>query len=321
MYEFCTYFDQHYLLRGITLYRSLQQHCATFRLHVLCMDQQTYNVIKSLHSDNLIPIQLQQLEQWQPQLLHAKGNREKVEYFFTLTPHLPQYLLQQNPKLDTITYLDADMLFFSSPAPLFAEMGDGPLLYFEHRFPPHLRKNEKYGRFNVEYLTFRNNAEGNACLERWASQCLEWCRDKLEDHRYADQKYLDEWPSRYPNGVIAEHPGAGVAPWNWGSGEFKLKDNCMQVDGETLIFYHYHALKILSPHWVSLGMARYGRMPRFMARFFYYRYLSELKDSQQWLAKRDIAVQLTDSAVQRVGHFLLRTIISASLRGQLMKIP
>ncbi|MGO8085215.1 hypothetical protein [Rhizobium leguminosarum] len=30
-----------------------------------------------------------------------------------------------------------------------------------------------------------------------------------------DQKYLDEWPDLYANCHIIEHPGAGVAPWNY----------------------------------------------------------------------------------------------------------
>lgn len=320
MYHFCTYFNKHYLLRGLALFRSLQRHCDDFRLHVLCLDQETYSTLETLAQDRLRPLPLTQLEQAEPRLLSAKANRRPIEYFFTLTPHLPRYLFDLHPAPDLVTYLDADLLFFSSPAPLFEELGDAPLLYFEHRFPPALKKNEKFGRFNVQYLSFRNNEDGRACLDRWGAQCRDWCYDRLENDRFADQKYLDQWPRLYPNGVIAEHPGAGVGPWNWATSRLTVDGQSILADGRPLIFYHYHALKILGEHWVSLGMARYGRMPEALAGPIYGAYLDELRASRRWLAGHGIELPLADRAVLRIGHNMLRTLTSALLRRQLMRV-
>ena len=49
MYHFCTYFDSNYLLRGITLYRSLAKHCKKpFRFYALCLDEDAFSALTKL---------------------------------------------------------------------------------------------------------------------------------------------------------------------------------------------------------------------------------------------------------------------------------
>ena len=90
-----------------------------------------------------------------------------------------------------ITYLDADLYFYGSPEPIFTELGDRSILVIEHRYPGRLKGNDRFGLFNVRYEPSGMTASGLACLERWGDQCLEWCYDRDEATRYADQKYLD----------------------------------------------------------------------------------------------------------------------------------
>ncbi|MGO8624669.1 hypothetical protein ACC817_36030, partial [Rhizobium ruizarguesonis] len=93
--------------------------------------------------------------------------------------------------------------------PIFDEIGNSSIAIIAHRFAPRLQNREVNGRLCVEWVSFRRDEEGMRCLARWREQCIEWCDYRLEDGKMGDQKYLDEWPDRYPNCHIIEHPGAG----------------------------------------------------------------------------------------------------------------
>jgi hypothetical protein len=164
-------------------------------------------------------------------------------------------VLQNNPQIDFITYLDADLLFYSPVQPLFDEIGDSSIAIIEHRFTPRLQDREVNGRFCVEWVSFRRDKEGMACLSRWREQCIEWCYYRLEEGRMGDQKYLDEWPDRYPSCHILQHPGAGIAPWNYAQYAFGWdQSGGITVQGAPLIFYHFHQFQLLdSGHFDRLS--------------------------------------------------------------------
>src|SRR5688572_27556634 len=125
MVYFCTYFDQHYLPRALALYDSLQKHCPDFKLWALCMDQAAFALLTQRQLPEVYTIALEEFERDDELLLIAKQNRSKIEYYFTCTPSLPLYVLEQWQEVDMITYVDADLYLFSTPQPLFDEMQNG----------------------------------------------------------------------------------------------------------------------------------------------------------------------------------------------------
>jgi hypothetical protein len=180
-------------------------------------------------------------------LLAVKTSRGVAEYCWTLSSCLPWYVLHADHNIDMITYLDADLLFYSPVEPLFDEIGDKSIAIIEHRFSERLKDRAVNGRFCVEWVSFRRDRQGLACLERWREQCIEWCYYRLEDGKMGDQKYLDEWPDRYSNCHILQHAGAGVAPWNYSQYGFASDDRGnITVDNLPLIFYHFHQFQLLN---------------------------------------------------------------------------
>src|SRR5215472_3437793 len=224
MQHFCTYFDRHYLVRGLTLYRSLKRHAVPFTLSVLCFDDFTYSSLCKLNLPELRPVRLAEFEASDNALLATKATRSTVEFFFTSSPSWIRYTLDKLPSGQVMTYLDADLYFYSSPAPVFAELGNESILIIGHRFPPQLEHLQRYGNYNVGFLSFRNDANSAECLDWWRARCLEWCYDRCEDGRFADQKYLDEWPERFAQVVVAKHKGANLAPWNWAGYDVQVRD-------------------------------------------------------------------------------------------------
>lgn len=243
--NFCTLFDSNYLLKGVAMLRTLKQNCSDAHVHVLCMDEQTRELLEQMDLPYVSCLSLSEIED--EALLAVKSGRSMAEYCWTLSPCLPWYVLQNNPEIDAITYLDADLYFYSPLQPLFDEIGCASIIIIEHRFPSALKHLEVNGRFCVEWVGFRRDEQGLACLAHWREQCIEWCFHRLEKDRMGDQKYLDQWPATYSGLHILQHPGGGVAPWNYSQYGFGQDDHgFITVDGMPLIFYHFHQFQLLS---------------------------------------------------------------------------
>jgi len=258
MRYYCTYFDSNYLLKGVALYQSLDEHShEPFILWVLCFDDRTYQILYEMALPKMRLIAQKDFEFEDEELLQAKQNRTTVEYYWTCTPSLPLFIFKHNPHIDLIIYLDADLYFFSDPTPIFDELGSGSILLVGHRFPPELSYKEPYGIYNVSMLCFRRDQNGLAALYWWREQCNEWCFMRLENGKYGDQKYLDDWPTRFENVVVLQHKGAGLAAWNLAGYTTSIQGKQVFVDDDPLIFYHFHLFKMLTDHIFILGADLY----------------------------------------------------------------
>lgn len=258
MRYFCTYFDSRYLSQGRALYDSLNQHCPEFKLWMLCLDDQTHRSLRALKLAKVDLISLEDLECGDAPLRQAKTNRSLLEYYFSCTPSLPLFILQNNPAVDVITYLDADLFFFSRLEALFNEIANHSIAIIAHRFPAAFRKAERHGIFNVGWVTFRRDENGISCLQQWREQCLKSCSDRGNNGRFADQKYLDDWPSRFQNVVVLQHKGANLAPWNLANYRISVHGGKIYVDDEPLIFFHFHGLRPLNGYVYGPQFQHYG---------------------------------------------------------------
>ncbi|MEW6237613.1 MAG: hypothetical protein AB1656_19695 [Candidatus Omnitrophota bacterium] len=284
MRHLCTYFDKNFLVPGLTLYRSLAKTNTEFQLYVLCFDEYTAEFLRSLRLSNLIVIPQKEFEQNDEALWTAKGNRSLIEYYFTCSPSLPLYILKKWPSIESIAYVDADLFFFNSPEPIFQEFADRSILICEHRFPDSLKSLEEWGKYNVGLIIFRNDANARDCLQWWRDRCNEWCYDRLEDGKFADQKYLDDWPQRFNGAAVLQHKGAGLAPWNLGNYTLDLNHQPITVDEAPLIFYHYHGLKVLNRWMCDPKLHPFGLTIDSAARWLYRRYMREMRETCRWAA-------------------------------------
>ncbi len=257
-----------------------------FRLWVLCFDNPTYEMFRKLSLPHVNPILLSDFECGDEQLLKAKGNRSMIEYYFTCTSSLPIYIFKNYPDVDIITYIDADLFFFSKPSPIYEEMGGNSVLIIGHRFPSYLGHLKMYGIYNVGFLSFRRDDAGQACLNRWREQCLEWCYDRLEDGRFSDQKYLDDWPANFSSVAVLRYKGAGLSPWNLANYHLEMDNGQVVVDKEPLIFFHFHDLKQVRQWLYDPCLTQYRvHVSSFLKRYIYGPYIKELREVTGWLSK------------------------------------
>lgn len=274
-YNFCTLFDKNYLYRGLALYASLVEHCADFRLWILCMDNTAYSTLKKMDLENVTLISLREFED--KELLEVKSTRTAVEYCWTCTSSLLFYILRKHPELETLSYLDADLFFFSDPLPIYEEIGEKPIMIIPHRCSKDTKFLEKeHGIYNVSMLNFRNGQRALECLKWWRERCLEWCFSYLEDGKFGDQNYLNDWPQRFSGVHVLKHKGANLAPWNIKNYRIRLTENKILVDEDPLIFYHFHTLKIYPSLRFQLFSADF-RIKKGTVNLIYKLYIAALK--------------------------------------------
>jgi hypothetical protein len=162
---------------------------------------------------------------------------------------------KQQPDV-VVTYVDADLYFYSDPSAVLDEMGNGSIFIHEHDFAPeHAHMVSISGRFNVGLSAFRNNDEGRACLATWRRQCIGECVMDPAAGKCGDQNYLDNWPDLYPGLVISTNPGIGIGPWNVSGRRVERAPGGVLANGEPVIFYHFHSLRILRPRFGVLPIA------------------------------------------------------------------
>jgi hypothetical protein len=282
---YCTYFDAGFMAHGLALWGSIELHDSSAILYVLALDAQSLEALRALKISSLRVFSLEDLERGDSQLAAVKATRSKVEYYFTLSPCWPRWLLREFPELERITYLDADMFLFSAPGPIFnaLDKSESSVLITSHRFPRWALHYARHGEYNVGIIVFNNDLVGRSVLDGWRDDCLSWCFDHVEANRYADQKYLEKWPQQYGKAVLVlEHPGVNCAPWNWPDCTFTLHRDQgpgphLLVNGLELILFHFARFR---PIWATFlwqsGQLDYGVMPGRLRNYIYGRYVCEL---------------------------------------------
>jgi len=244
MLKFCTLFNSAYLSRGLAMYNSLEQHCEDFHLYVLAFDDDCFRALTRLKLDHVTVISLKEFEN--EELLAVKPDRTATEYCWTCASSSIKYCIEKYA-LDHCTYVDADLLFFSDPKIMYDEMGEKSVQITRHRYTTCFDQSETSGIYCVQYLTFKNNQEGMEVLNWWVNACLDWCFCRMEKGKFGDQKYLDDWTTRFSCVQELQNLGGGVAPWN--VQQYSFKKDGEKVRGTQffsnkqfdLVFYHYHA--------------------------------------------------------------------------------
>ena len=177
-----------------------------------------------------------------PRLLEAKANRKTVEYYFTLSPWLLLAALDAVPEATRATYLDSDLYFFHSPQALWQEIGSAPLVMVEHRFSALYSDKVIFGRFNVGWNTFDRSLVAQQALQWWAEACLEWCYDRVEGEKFADQGYLTTLHRDTPGTHILQYPGINLAEYNLDNYNLQLSKQGPFANNQPVIYWHMHCL-------------------------------------------------------------------------------
>lgn len=279
-YNYCTLFDSYYLIRGVALYKSLELYCHDFHLYIFAFDDRCLATLNKLNLTHATIISLKDFEN--EDLIRVKPTRTIAEYCWTCTASTIWYSINKF-SLDHCTYLDADMLFFSPPDPVYEEIGNNSVGITPHNFSRGLKSSEIFGMYCVQFTYFKNDADGLKALDWWKNSCIEWCYAKMEDGKYGDQKYLDYFQEKFKKVCVIFHIGAGAAPWNISQYRIESSKNSVLIESKrkpggkyALIFYHYQGLKFNDKGNDIISEPAVLKIPNLALKYIYEPYIREL---------------------------------------------
>jgi hypothetical protein len=263
------------------LFGSMLRHCQPFVLHVLAWDwdmsafEGRRRTLARVHPETRIVTTwrkdfLERHPELEPAALPGP-RRSPIDTVATVRWQFFADIMEGTGL--PLTQLDGDTWFWSTPEPMFDEIGDARMAVSPHRIPSAsaclpgvtFESHGKYGIYNSGLVYFRDPGPARelARLNRgWSYTELR----ELADGRvvFGDQGWLQQVAHHLRAHVIS-HPGANLAPWNvhrYGivPGEPPL------VDLYPLILFHYSGFQIDEQRevtrWADAGYALTGEQIR-----------------------------------------------------------
>lgn len=251
VFNFCTIATLEFLPKLLALYESVEKHVESFRLWILCMDESSYDMLERQRLLSARLIKLESVED--SELAAVKKSRKLYEYCWTLKAPLIKHIFENFEYVDSLLYVDSDTYLFSSPKSLFYPLSKYSVVLTHHNFSrPFRYLYREKGRYNAGIIGFRRDRYAMRCLSWWGKKCVEWCFDRIEKDRFADQRYLEEFENKIPGVYLAKDVSANSAIWNIGDFVVKKRGNSIYINNKELIFYHFSSFEILSEHEFNL---------------------------------------------------------------------
>jgi len=272
---YATYADSNYITRLKALHASMLRHCQPFELHILSWDEGVRDWAESVGCPTQLPGTIGIL---------PGPERTRVETMWTLGPWWIAEVMKSTGR--PVCYVDADIMFHSSPEPVFAEIGAAPAAVFPHNFAsashglpgPTVETHEVFGKYNVGLVYIANRE----IVEEWAAQCREWCYDRVEQVpiperqlRYGDQKYLDAWPEKHGAHVVMA-PGANLGPWAIHGRALDVRGGVPYFGNRSLVAFHYSGYRELADGHTVITRPEYQVTKR-QGEIIYRPYVEELE--------------------------------------------
>jgi hypothetical protein len=260
------------------LVASMRRHCRPFRLHVLaegeevaqwCRDQDDIGMCRT---ETLLTLRPSLRAENLPGYPRTAAMLAWTRRWRFLVDLLETYG-------EPVTGLDCDLMFWSSPEPVFEEIGGAGMAVLPHGFAPAslgargvtMESHRKYGLYNAGWVYFASASP--------ADHFAELCRQGplAEDRVHADgtvrwgEQGSLEYVAEVHGAHVIQHPGAAPGPWSVHAHELEVVEGERIFGGRPLVAYHYHSLE----PGKRLAFPEYEVGPR-QAALLYRKYLDEL---------------------------------------------
>lgn len=297
VHNYCTIFSKDSLYKGLILYNSLKEHDESFRLFIICMQQEVKGIVDRMKLKNAITIDMRDIERVDLGFAAIKGTRNEKEYAWTAKSPIVLYLFGHFDYLDHMIYLDADIEFYSNPEPLFEEFNNYSIMVTRERF--YIQDNEdwhrQYGIYNGGCMAFKKDKNAMECLLSLREQCINWCYNRVENGLYGDQKYTVGWTERFRKVGVVKNMGINATAWYAHASVLYEKNGSMYINDTPIVFYHYNGFIFYNKNEYDLCI--FINLPKKLTDLIYVPYLKKLQEAIGKVDKMD-------------GSFYPKTVVS-----------
>lgn len=242
-----------YLPRLRVLHASMQRHCGDFLLHVLAEGPDVWGWARA--QPDVIPMSVDDFLADHPDLAPSalpvpprNGNELACTWRWRFACDLLEYFAAP------VTLIDADLMFWSSPEPVFEEIGAAGCAVLPHGFAPAaaglpgvtIESHRQYGSFNGGFSYWADAAPA-ARMAQLARVC-----SRADFHRWpggrvtwGDQGALSLIEEEFGAHVIS-HPGAAPGPWSIHTQAISERGGILHFGDRPLVAFHYHAIHRIS---------------------------------------------------------------------------
>jgi len=178
--------------------------------------------------------------------------------FSTAVKPFAAALLFDRYDIDSLAYLDPDILLYRSTVPIFEAVEAAEIVLTPHltaEISDNSRPSEidilRSGTYNLGFIALRNSPECRRFLAWWSERVYDRCVVSLESGLFMDQKWVDLAPGLFEGVKVIRDPSWNVAYWNLHARPITCERDRYVVDGAPLLFFHFSGFDPEQPTTVS----------------------------------------------------------------------
>jgi hypothetical protein len=239
-HNYCSVVSKDYVHKGLMLYNSLAKHDPDFEFFFICMNEDAKSLLEKMQLEKATLIPISDVERQYEELASVKYTRNEKEYAWTSKGSIFLYLFANYPELEHLVWLDSDIVFYSSPEPIFAELRECSILLAMERFVGENKKlNSIFGIYNTGLMGFKRDDNAMECIKYFKEKCIEWCYNAVVPGKWSDQMYVNDWVKRFNKVRIIRNVGINATGWNIQDCRIRKLGNELYVNDKKLVFFHY----------------------------------------------------------------------------------
>ncbi|WP_162053122.1 glycosyltransferase family protein [Pontibacter pamirensis] len=193
------------------------------------------------------------------------NNYDITELNTAVKPFLFNFLFARNSNINTIIYLDPDILVYDSFDVLEEAFSKYSIILTPHFFTPIY--DDKLlsepdvlnaGLYNLGFIGLKRSEDALQLLKWWMIKLKEQCLIDFKNGLFVDQLWINFAPLYFENVLILKHLGHNVAYWNFHERELSYSDGKYQVNNQfALVFFHFSGYLFSIPEIVSKYQNRF----------------------------------------------------------------